>query len=61
VERSQDMLSLVDIMHTMEQGLDKANLPVFGLHCDFSTTGAVIANNITCFVLLSITVLVNNC
>jgi hypothetical protein len=38
--------SMVDALHAMEQGLDKANLEVLGLHRDFGAMGAVMAEDI---------------
>ena len=38
--------AMVDALHAMEQGLDKANLAVLGLHRDFGAMGAVMADDI---------------
>ena len=37
---------MVDALHAMEQGLDKANSAVLGLHRDFGAMGAVMADDI---------------
>jgi hypothetical protein len=37
---------MVEALHAMEQGLDKANLAVLGLHWDFNTIRLVMADDI---------------
>jgi hypothetical protein len=38
--------SLISTLQAMEQGLDKANVAILGLHRDFSAMGAVVSNDV---------------